>query len=140
MLEALLILVSVGLAFGVAEYRESRANHELAGRVLRSLQSEVEHNLGTLEPWTAFNVRFRHQLAKADPSDASKSGLEFYVSARPPLPAGSTVDTMQELHNGNVGRQVAAMHAARAFDPASRVAVFRQARAGHSDWPLQKNC
>ena len=37
-LEALMILVSVGLAFGVAEYRESRANHELATRVLRSLQ------------------------------------------------------------------------------------------------------
>ena len=37
-LEALMILVSVGLAFAVAEYRESRANHELATRVLRSLQ------------------------------------------------------------------------------------------------------
>ena len=92
-LEALMILVSVGLAFGVAEFRESRANHELAGRVLRSLQTEVEHNLATLEPWAAFNVTFRQQLAKADTSDSSKSGLQVYLSARPPLPPGATVDS-----------------------------------------------
>ena len=41
-LEALMIIVSVGLAFGVAEYRESHANHELATRVLRSLHTDAE--------------------------------------------------------------------------------------------------
>jgi hypothetical protein len=93
LLEALMILVSVGLAFGVAEYREARANHELATRVLRSLQEEVEHNLATLEPWSAFNATFKQQLAKADTSDAGKTGIQVYLSARPPLPAGAVVDS-----------------------------------------------
>ena len=75
-LEALMILVSVGLAFGVAEYRESRANRELAGRVLRSLQEEVEHNLQTLEQWSAFNAKFEDALAHADTSRSPQSGHE----------------------------------------------------------------
>jgi hypothetical protein len=91
-LEALMILVSVGLAFGVAEYRESRANHELATRVLRSLQEEVEHNLATLEQWSAFNATFENALAHADTSRNTQSGLDVYVSVRPPLPAGATLD------------------------------------------------
>lgn len=91
-LEALMILVSVGLAFGVAEYRESRANHELAARVLRSIQEEVEHNLATLEQWSGFNERFRNALAKADTSNAAQTGLDIYVAVRPPLPAGATLD------------------------------------------------
>jgi hypothetical protein len=91
-LEALMIIVSVGLAFGVAEYRESRANHELATRVLRSLQEEVEHNLATLEEWTAFNTAFRQALAKADTSNSAQTGLDIYVAVRPKLPAGATID------------------------------------------------
>ena len=51
LLEGFFIVVSVGLGFGVAQYRESRANHELAVRVLKSLQAEVEHNLATLAPF-----------------------------------------------------------------------------------------
>ena len=92
-LEALMILVSVGLAFGVAEYRESRANHELAGRVLRSLQTEVEQNLAALEPWTDFNRRFLDALAKADTSNSRQSTIDVYLAARPALPAGATLDT-----------------------------------------------
>jgi hypothetical protein len=87
-----MILVSVGLAFAVAEYRESRANHELATRVLRSIQEEVEHNLAILEQWTAFNMTFRDALAKADTSDATRTGLDIYVAVRPPLPPGATLD------------------------------------------------
>jgi hypothetical protein len=165
-LEALMILVSVGLAFGVAEYRESRANHELAGRVMRSVEAEVEHNLATLEPWQPYNAAFRQQLAKADTSDSSKTAIDIYIGVRPPLPAGAVVDTpimrrgawdaalstgalrlidydvvaalseiyqMQDMHNGNVGRQVAAGHAAISFDPANRVAVFRQLVAGQRE-------
>ena len=91
-LEALMILVSVGLAFGVAEYRDSRANHELAARVLRSLQTEVEQNLAALEPWTDFNRRFQDALAKADTSDNRQSTIDVYLAARPALPAGATLD------------------------------------------------
>jgi len=32
LLEGLFIVISVGLGFGVTQYRESRANHELAGQ------------------------------------------------------------------------------------------------------------
>jgi hypothetical protein len=165
-LEALMILVSVGLAFGVAEFRESRANHELAGRVLRSLQAEVEHNLAALEPWTSFNATFRQQLARADTSNSSQSAIQVYLAARPPLPPGATVDApsvrrgawdaalstgalrlvdydvvaalsdiyqMQDGYGIIVGRLVTAMHGASDFDPASRVAVVRQASAELSE-------
>jgi hypothetical protein len=92
-LEALMILVSVGLAFGVAEYREARANHELATRVLRSLQEEVEYNLATLEPWGDFNRRFLTALGHADTSNVNKSGIDVYLAARPALPAGAKLDS-----------------------------------------------
>jgi hypothetical protein len=92
-LEALMILVSVGLAFGVAEYRDLRANHELARRVLRSLQTEVEQNLAALEPWTDYNRRFLDALAKADTSNSRQSTIDVYLAARPALPAGATLDT-----------------------------------------------
>jgi hypothetical protein len=91
-LEALMILVSVGLAFGVAEYRESRANHELAVRVLRSLQTEVEHNLATLEQWAPFNAKFRDALATANTATNMETGLDVYVAVRPALPVGATLD------------------------------------------------
>jgi hypothetical protein len=92
-LEALMILVSVGLAFGVAEYRESRANHELATRVLKSLQTEVEQNLAALEPWTDFNRHFLDALSKADTSNSHQSTIDVYLAARPRLPAGAKLDT-----------------------------------------------
>ena len=98
-LEALMILVSVGLAFGVAEYRESRANRELATRVLKSLQTEVEQNLAALEPWSDFNRRFSDALAKADTSNSRQSAVEVYVAARPALPAGAKLDT-PVVHRG----------------------------------------
>jgi hypothetical protein len=161
-----MILVSVGLAFGVAEYRESRANHELASRVLRSLQQEVEHNLATLEPWTSFSATFRQQLARADTSNSGQSAILVYLAARPPLPTGATLDRpivrrgawdaalstgalrlvdydvvaalsdiyqMQDGYGVVVGRLTTAMHGASAFDPASRVAVVRQASAELSE-------
>lgn len=161
-----MILVSVGLAFGVAEFRESRANHEFAGRVLRSLQAEVEHNLAGLERWTSFNATFQQQLAKADTSNSSQSAIQVYLAARPPLPPGATLDAprvrrgawdaalstgalrlvdydvvaalsdiyqMQDGYGVIVGRLTTAMHGASAFDPASRVAVVRQASAELSE-------
>jgi hypothetical protein len=95
LLEGLFILVSVGLAFGVAEFRESRANHELAARVLKSLQTEVEHNLATLEQWRPFNAKFRDALANPDTSKPTQTGLDVYVAVRPPLPEGATLDVPQ---------------------------------------------
>ena len=66
LLEGLFIVLSVGLAFGVGQYRESRADHELAARVLKSLQAEVEHNLAILEPLQPIHRKWADVLAKAD--------------------------------------------------------------------------
>ena len=44
-------MISVALGFWVAQVREERQSHELAARVLKGLEAEVQHNLATLEPF-----------------------------------------------------------------------------------------
>src|ERR1051326_6367613 len=63
--EGLLIVVSVALGFAVTQYRESRANRELASRVRKGLQSEVEHNLAILEPQIAMHKRWLQALNRS---------------------------------------------------------------------------
>src|SRR3954468_19106992 len=92
LLEAVFIVVSVGPGFAVAELRESRANRELAGRMMRSVDTEVEHNLATLEQWSAFNRQFANALATADTSKASQAGIDIYLAAKPKLRDGATLD------------------------------------------------
>jgi hypothetical protein len=89
LLEGLFIVISVALGFGVAQYRESRANHELAGRVLKSLQAELEHNLATLEPFVPRHLTWMEALAKADVSKSTQSGLDVFFATRPEAPAGA---------------------------------------------------
>ena len=89
LLEGFFIVVSVGLGFGVAQYRESRANHELAGRVLKSLQAEIEHNLETLTPLVPIHRVWTDALDKADLSKSTKSGLDLYFDTRPRMPEGA---------------------------------------------------
>jgi hypothetical protein len=89
LLEGFFIVVSVMLGFGVAQYRESRANHELAARVLKSLQAEVEHNLATLEPFVPRHVAWMEALEKADVSQGTQTGLDVYFATRPDLPPGA---------------------------------------------------
>jgi hypothetical protein len=86
LLEGFFIVVSVGLGFGVAQYRESRANHELAARVLKSIQSEVEHNLAILTPYVPIHRAWMDALEKADVSRSTQSGLDVYFDTRPKLP------------------------------------------------------
>lgn len=87
LLEGLFIVLSVGLAFAVGQYRESRANHELAARVLKSLQAEVEHNLAILEPLHPIHRQWTDALAKADTSKSNQTGLDVFFGTRPALPA-----------------------------------------------------
>ena len=89
LLEGVFIVLSVALGFGVAEYRESRANHELAARVLRSLQTEIEHNLATLEPFAPIHRVWAEALDKADVSKGTQTGLDMFFATRPNLPAGA---------------------------------------------------
>jgi hypothetical protein len=87
LLEGFFIVVSVGLGFGVAQYRESRANHELAVRVLKSLQAEVEHNLATVTPFVPIHRAWMDALDKPDMSKPTQSGLDVFFETRPALPA-----------------------------------------------------
>jgi hypothetical protein len=86
LLEGLFIIVSVALGFAVAQYGEYRSNRELATRVLKNLQGEVEHNLALLEPMVPIHHKWVEALDRADTSNSSQSGLDLYFATRPPLP------------------------------------------------------
>ena len=51
LLEGLFIVISVALGFWVTQVREERQSRELAARVLKGLEAEVQHNLATLTPF-----------------------------------------------------------------------------------------
>lgn len=100
LLEGLFIVASVGLAFGVAEYRESRANRELAGLVLRSIQAELEHNLSQVEPYLEVHRVWTDALQHTDASNGAQTGFDMYVGLRPPLPKGSVAEFPVEVRRG----------------------------------------
>jgi len=84
--EGLLIVISVGLGFWVAQIGESRRDRDLAARALASLQAEVEHNVGLLEPMVPFHERWLGALAAVDGAAGTKSGFDVFQSLRPPIP------------------------------------------------------
>ena len=83
LLEGLFIVISVTLGFGVAQYRESRANRELAARVLSGVQAEVEHNLATLEPFVPRHLAWMQALEKVDLSKGTHNGFDLFIATRP---------------------------------------------------------
>lgn len=85
LLEGLLIVVSVLLAFGVDEYRETRANRELKAQVLNGIKAEMEHNLAVLEPYISIHSEWRSALDTADTSRAAESGLDVWFRTRPDM-------------------------------------------------------
>jgi hypothetical protein len=87
LLEGLLIVISVGLGFWVAQIGESRRDRDLAARVLAGLQVEVEHNIGLLEPMVPFHEQWLSRLSSADGSAGTQSGFDVFQSLRPPIPA-----------------------------------------------------
>jgi hypothetical protein len=87
--EAVLIVISVALGFWVTQLQESRKDRELAVRVLRGVQAEVELNRVVLEPFVPMHARWVEALEKADTSNASQSGMDVYFATRPPIPTGS---------------------------------------------------
>jgi predicted nucleic acid-binding protein len=89
LLEGIFIIVSVALGFGVAQFNEYRDNRELAARALKSLQTELEHNLSILEPMVPVHRNWVKALAKADTSKVDQSGLDVYFATRPDLPSDS---------------------------------------------------
>jgi len=89
-LEGLLIVVSVLLAFAVSEFREARAERELTGRVLRGIKAEMEYNVGVLEPFVPMHTNWMQALANVDASAGDQTGLQVWFATRPPLPLDGT--------------------------------------------------
>ncbi|HEY7293259.1 MAG TPA: hypothetical protein VH583_25715 [Vicinamibacterales bacterium] len=100
LLEGLFIVLSVGLAFAVADYREARANHELATRVLRSLRAEIEHNRKQVEPFLPLHQQWGPRLSALDLSHAQQTPLEAFVAARPEGPAETKMNFPTEVRRG----------------------------------------
>jgi hypothetical protein len=84
-----MVVVSVALGFGLAQFGEARADRRLAERALASLTAEVEQNLAALEPLVPVHETWVAELSAGElPADAS-SGIDVFLFTRPPLPTGS---------------------------------------------------
>jgi hypothetical protein len=69
-MEAILIVASVALGFAVNEWRQAVADRELAARVIRNVQAEVEHNLATIGP----QVKRHQAIIKALAGTSGREG------------------------------------------------------------------
>ena len=83
--EITIVLVSVALGFGAAQYGEYRDDQSLAGRILRSLIGELEQNQLLLEPTVPFHESWLDTLQAAAPT-SEQSGLDVWFATRPPMP------------------------------------------------------
>jgi hypothetical protein len=84
--EVTLVLVSVALGFGAAQYGEHRSDQTLTGRILRSLSRELEENRALLEPAVPFHEAWLSSLQAASPQPG-QSGLDVWFATRPPMPS-----------------------------------------------------
>jgi hypothetical protein len=71
LLEGLFIVISVALGFCVAQVREERQGHELAARVLKGLEAEVQHNLATLEPFIDIQRKLGRRGSRAGSANST---------------------------------------------------------------------
>jgi hypothetical protein len=74
--EALLIVLSVLLGFGVSEWRQASGDRELAERVLRNLHAELEHNRTELDQVLPRHREILDALVAADATDSTQSGWD----------------------------------------------------------------
>jgi hypothetical protein len=68
-LDSLLIVVSVLLAFGLNEWRMHRADATLTRNVIDGLHREIESNLALLERMQPLHAGLAEALARVDPAD-----------------------------------------------------------------------
>ncbi|MES2604316.1 MAG: hypothetical protein V4603_05225, partial [Pseudomonadota bacterium] len=79
--EAILIVLSVLLGFGVSEWRQAQVDEELAEQVQLNLRTELEYNIGQLEA-TLPRQRQLYELVKsADLSNSEQSGWDIIFAA-----------------------------------------------------------
>lgn len=75
LLEGLFIAFSVALGFWVTQVREDRQNHELAARVLKGLEAEVQYNLATLEPFIDIQQKWLEAMARLGTATDRQTGF-----------------------------------------------------------------
>ena len=83
--EMALIVVSVALGFGAAQYGEYRGDRQLGVRILVGLEAELEQNLASLEPMVPFHREWVQTLSRAGGA-ATESGLDVWFATRPEIP------------------------------------------------------
>jgi hypothetical protein len=88
--EALLIVLSVLLGFGLSEWRQASADADLAERVQDNLRTEVGNNRLELESMLAQHLRLLEQIRAADLTDTQKSGWEVIFGEIVALGGGLT--------------------------------------------------
>src|SRR6266542_6859355 len=75
LLEGLFIVISVALGFWVTQVREERQSHELAARVLKGLEAEVQYNLATLTPFIDLQQKWLDAMAKLGSATDRQTGF-----------------------------------------------------------------
>jgi hypothetical protein len=75
LLEGLFIAISVALGFWLTQVREERQNHELAARVLKGLELEVQYNLVTLEPFMDIQQKWLDAMEKLGATTDRQTGF-----------------------------------------------------------------
>jgi hypothetical protein len=75
LLEGLFIVISVALGFWVTQIREERQSHELAARVLKGLDAEVQYNLVTLEPFIDIQKKWIDAMGKLGSATDRQTGF-----------------------------------------------------------------
>lgn len=75
LLEGAFIVISVALGFWVTQVREDRQNRELAARVLRGLEAEVQYNLSTLEPFADIQDRWLEAMTTLGDAKDRRTGF-----------------------------------------------------------------
>jgi len=75
LLEGVFIVLSVALGFWVTQIREERQNRELAARVLKGIEAEVQFNLSTLEPFAEIQDRWVEAIASLGDAKDRQTGF-----------------------------------------------------------------
>jgi hypothetical protein len=75
LLEGSFIVLSVALGFWVTQLREEHQNHELAARVLKGIEAEMQSNLATLEPFADIQDKWLDAMAKLGDAKDRQTGF-----------------------------------------------------------------
>lgn len=79
--EAVLIVLSVLLGFGVTEWRQSAVDAELAEQVRSNLHTEIEYNMTQLEAVIPRQRQLLNAIRSADVSNSQQSGWDVIFAA-----------------------------------------------------------